>query len=73
MKQKYCSTSMILPRVYIHVYTYLHIYISIGPDSSSGKGSAWGEVGRGLESWQRHTNGIKMVLATPLLALALKD
>ena len=57
---------------HLYLSIYLSIYLSTGPDSSSGKGSALGAIGRGLEAWPRHTNGIKMVLATPLLALELK-
>ena len=42
------------------------------PDSSVGRASAFGAGGRGFESRLHHTKGVKMVLAAPLLALALK-
>ena len=65
LKQKYCCTSKLLP-------PYVIIYLSTDPDSSSGRASASGAVGLGLESWPRHTKGIKIVLQAPLLALALQ-
>ena len=61
LKQKYfkdTTTGHYLP-TYLHIY----IYLSTGPDSSSGRASASGAVGRGLKSWPRHTKAIKMVLA----------
>ena len=39
-------------------------------DSSVGKTSGLGAGGRGFESRPHHINGLKVVLATPLLMLA---
>ena len=49
-----------------------HVVLTCGPESSSGRASASGEVGCGFESLPRHTKCVKMVLAAPLPMRAFK-
>ena len=53
-------------------YPSISIYLSTGSDSSSGRASASGAVGRGFESRPRHTKGIKNGNSSSLAGACIK-